>query len=140
MPARRYRYSNSSDGCLSIIAVYFVIVVIGSVCSAGSSQASSSSSPATVSRRPNSSASQSSNSQSYTFGSQKPKMIAPQLSDSRAGNCDPAYPDTCLQDGIGDYDCAGGSVNGPNYARGPVRVLPPDPFSLDRDGDGIGCE
>jgi hypothetical protein len=55
-------------------------------------------------------------------------------------NCDPAYPDACLHDGIGDYDCAGGSGNGPNYVRGPIRVRPPDPFGLDRDGDGVGCE
>jgi hypothetical protein len=37
-------------------------------------------------------------------------------------------------------DCAGGSGNGPNYVRGPIRVRPPDPFGLDRDGDGVGCE
>jgi hypothetical protein len=57
-----------------------------------------------------------------------------------AGNCDPAYPDACLHDGIGDYDCAAGSGNGPNYVHGPIRVLRPDPFGLDRDGDGTGCE
>jgi hypothetical protein len=55
-------------------------------------------------------------------------------------NCDPAYPGVCLHDGIGDYDCAGGSGNGPNYVQGPIRVLPPDPFGLDADGDGWGCE
>jgi PASTA domain len=55
-------------------------------------------------------------------------------------NCDPAYPGVCLHDGIGDYDCQGGSGNGPNYVTGPVRVRPPDPFGLDSDGDGIGCE
>jgi beta-lactam-binding protein with PASTA domain len=58
----------------------------------------------------------------------------------QAGNCDPAYPGVCLHDDIGDYDCAGGSGNGPNYVDGPIRVLPPDPFDLDRDGDGTGCE
>lgn len=56
------------------------------------------------------------------------------------GACDPSYPDTCLQDGIGDYDCAGGSGNGPNYVDGPIRVLPPDPFGLDGNGNGLGCE
>lgn len=55
-------------------------------------------------------------------------------------NCDPSYPDVCLHDGIGDYDCAGGSGNGPNYVDGPIQVRAPDPFGLDRDGDGIGCE
>ena len=54
--------------------------------------------------------------------------------------CDPSYPDDCLRTGIGDYDCAAGSGNGPNYVNGPIRVRPPDPFDLDRDGDGIGCE
>lgn len=57
-----------------------------------------------------------------------------------APNCDPSYPDVCLLVGIGDYDCAGGSGNGPNYVEGPIRVLPPDPFGLDRDNDGVGCE
>jgi hypothetical protein len=55
-------------------------------------------------------------------------------------NCDPAYPDNCLHDGIGDYDCAGGSGKGPNYVDGPIRVLSPDPFGLDSDHDGVGCE
>jgi hypothetical protein len=59
---------------------------------------------------------------------------------ARPSNCDPAYPGSCLHDGIGDYDCAGGSGNGPNYVSGPIRVRPPDPFDLDRDGDGLGCE
>jgi len=46
----------------------------------------------------------------------------------------------CLHDGVGDYDCAGGAGNGPNYVEGPIRVLAPDPFDLDRDGNGLGCE
>lgn len=55
-------------------------------------------------------------------------------------SCDPSYPDVCIPIGAADYDCAGGSGNGPNYIAGPIRVLPPDPHGLDRDGDGIGCE
>jgi len=55
-------------------------------------------------------------------------------------NCDPSYPDTCLHVGAGDYDCSGGSGNGPNYVDGPIQVKAPDPFDLDRDGDGVGCE
>jgi hypothetical protein len=39
-------------------------------------------------------------------------------------NYDPACPDVCLDQGIGDYDCAGGSGNGPNPVEGPLRVLP----------------
>jgi len=57
-----------------------------------------------------------------------------------AGNCHPSYEGECLKVGIGDYDCAGGSGNGPNYVEGTVRVVGPDEFDLDRDGDGLGCE
>jgi hypothetical protein len=38
-----------------------------------------------------------------------------------------------------DYDCRGGSGNGPKYS-GPVRVTGSDPYDLDRDGDGKACE
>lgn len=39
-----------------------------------------------------------------------------------------------------DWDCAGGPGDGPNYQHGPVHVPWNDPYDLDRDGDGIGCE
>lgn len=52
--------------------------------------------------------------------------------------CHPSYSG-CLRVGAGDYDCAGGSGNGPNYT-GKVRVTGSDPFDLDRDNDGWGCE
>jgi hypothetical protein len=65
---------------------------------------------------------------------------APKTTRAPSGNCDPSYPGSCLHDGIGDYDCAGGTGNGPNYVSGPIQVRPPDPFDLDRDGDGVGCE
>jgi fibronectin type III domain protein len=58
----------------------------------------------------------------------------------KPSNCDPSYPGVCLKDGTGDWDCKSGSGNGPNFVQGPVRVLPPDPFGLDGDGDGVGCE
>ncbi len=67
-----------------------------------------------------------------------PPPPAPRV-DPRAG-CDPSYPDVCLRDGVGDYDCEGGSGNGPNYVHGPLRVLQPDPFRLDGNHDGTGCE
>lgn len=54
--------------------------------------------------------------------------------------CDPNYAGQCLKDGIGDYDCSSGSGNGPNYVYGTVRVVGSDPFGLDRDDDGLGCE
>jgi hypothetical protein len=52
--------------------------------------------------------------------------------------CTPGY-DPCIPPGP-DVDCAGGSGNGPRYVEGPVRVTGSDPYGLDRDGDGIGCE
>jgi micrococcal nuclease len=45
----------------------------------------------------------------------------------------------CLPPGP-DVDCAGGSGNGPRYVNGPVRVYGSDPYGLDTDGDGVGCE
>ena len=54
-------------------------------------------------------------------------------------NCDPNYAGACLDPTSVDYDCAGGNGNGPDYT-GPVRSVGSDPFDLDRDHDGIGCE
>lgn len=54
-------------------------------------------------------------------------------------NCHPSYQGACLDPNASDYDCAGGSGNGPLYT-GTVRVVGPDVFDLDRDRDGIGCE
>jgi PASTA domain len=69
-----------------------------------------------------------------------PSTAPPPPTTTPARNCDPSYPDVCLDPGAVDYDCAGGSGDGPKYVEGPIRVLPPDPFDLDRDGDGWGCE
>jgi hypothetical protein len=56
-------------------------------------------------------------------------------------DCHPSYPNVCLRPDASDYDCEGGSGNGPYYVAGPLRVLPPDPFELDgNDNDGWGCE
>jgi PASTA domain len=69
-----------------------------------------------------------------------PPPTSPPAPEPAPSDCDPSYPGVCLHTGIGDYDCAGGSGNGPNYVDGPIRVRPPDPFGLDRDGNGWGCE
>jgi hypothetical protein len=52
-------------------------------------------------------------------------------------NCQGYNP--CLTPGP-DVDCAGGSGNGPRYVNGPVQVNGSDPYGLDSDGDGVGCE
>jgi hypothetical protein len=54
------------------------------------------------------------------------------------GGCTSGYS-PCLPP-ASDYDCAGGSGDGPEYVTGPVRVTGPDPYGLDADADGIGCE
>lgn len=54
-------------------------------------------------------------------------------------DCDPNYEGACLDPSSADYDCAGGSGDGPDYT-GPVRSVGSDPFDLDRDGDGLACE
>jgi hypothetical protein len=56
------------------------------------------------------------------------------------GNCHPSYEGACLRQDAGDYDCAGGSGNGPNYVAGPISVIGYDEFDLDRDGNGVGCQ
>lgn len=52
-------------------------------------------------------------------------------------NCTPGYS-PCLPP-ASDYDCAGGTGDGPAYT-GFVRVTGSDPYGLDADGDGFGCE
>ena len=51
--------------------------------------------------------------------------------------CTPGYS-PCIPEGP-DVDCAGGSGDGPRYV-GTVRVTGFDPYGLDDDDDGIGCE
>lgn len=53
--------------------------------------------------------------------------------------CDPNYKGACLDPNSPDYDCVGGSGDGPDYT-GEVRVVGNDHFQLDRDGDGVACE
>jgi hypothetical protein len=53
--------------------------------------------------------------------------------------CDPSYEGACLDPSSSDYDCEGGSGDGPDYT-GTVTVVGDDHFGLDRDGDGVGCQ
>lgn len=61
------------------------------------------------------------------------KPLAPVVS-----NCTTGY-EPCLAP-ASDYDCAGGSGDGPMYANGPIYVSGSDPYDLDSEGDGIACE
>ena len=53
--------------------------------------------------------------------------------------CHPSYARVCVPV-ASDVDCASGSGSGPEYVQGPVEVVGPDVYDLDRDGDGIACE
>jgi hypothetical protein len=55
------------------------------------------------------------------------------------GGCDPNYAGACLSPDSSDYDCVGGSGDGPDYT-GYVEVVGDDHYDLDRDGDGVACE
>lgn len=68
-----------------------------------------------------------------------PEPSPPPPASAPPANCHPSYDGACLLIGQGDYDCAGGSGNGPNYT-GFVRVVGYDEFGLDSDGNGLGCE
>ncbi|HKX72398.1 MAG TPA: G5 domain-containing protein [Candidatus Saccharimonadales bacterium] len=54
-------------------------------------------------------------------------------------NCHASYTGACVPI-ASDVDCAGGTGNGPAYVAGPVTVIGPDVYDLDRDGNGVGCE
>ena len=47
--------------------------------------------------------------------------------------------DPCITPGP-DVDCASGSGDGPRYVDGPVYVNGDDPYGLDSNYDGVGCE
>jgi len=65
-------------------------------------------------------------------------VVAKEAPSSGGGsNCTPGYS-PCLPP-ASDYDCSGGTGDGPEYT-GPVRVTGSDPYGLDADNDGYGCE
>lgn len=63
----------------------------------------------------------------------------PAVPEEEASKCDPNYEGACLDPYASDYDCEGGSGNGPDYT-GEVAVVGVDHYGLDADGDGVGCE
>ena len=64
--------------------------------------------------------------------------VAPIAAAPPSRSCTPGYS-PCVPV-ASDVDCAGGSGNGPAYVEGPVYVTGSDPYGLDSDGDGVGCE
>jgi hypothetical protein len=59
---------------------------------------------------------------------------------NKTATCDPNYKGACLKPNVSDYDCAGGSGNGPYYVQGPITVVGDDHYGLDSDHDGTECE
>jgi len=59
--------------------------------------------------------------------------------EEEASECDPNYAGACLDPSAYDYDCEGGSGDGPEYT-GYVTVVGEDHYGLDADSDGSGCE
>ena len=55
-----------------------------------------------------------------------------------SSNCTPGYT-PCLPP-ASDYDCASGKGDGPKYVDGPIEVTGSDPYGLDGNNDGVGCE
>jgi hypothetical protein len=59
--------------------------------------------------------------------------------ETETSECDPNYSGACLDPYASDYDCEGGSGDGPDYT-GSVVVVGEDHYGLDADGDGYACE
>lgn len=72
-------------------------------------------------------------------GTKKPVVVAPPAPPAAGNGCHPSYAGVCVPI-ASDVDCAGGSGNGPEYVSGPVRVVGPDEYDLERDNDGIACD
>lgn len=64
-------------------------------------------------------------------------VVRPVAAPQPAASCTVGYS-PCLAPAP-DYDCAGGSGDGPRYT-GYVTVTGSDPYDLDADGDGVACE
>lgn len=67
-------------------------------------------------------------------------LLGVAIPSADAKRCDSSYKGACLKPNVSDYDCAGGSGNGPYYVSVPVRIVGDDHYRLDNDGDGWGCE
>ena len=61
--------------------------------------------------------------------------IQPSSSEQQQGNCDPHYPDVCINSSP-RLICDELRAKGISH----FRVLPPDPLGYDGDGDGVGCD
>ena len=76
----------------------------------------------------------------HDLGPDEPATENPRTEgNSGEAGCDTNYAGACLDPSAYDYDCKGGSGDGPAYT-GRVEVVGDDPYDLDRDGDGVACD
>jgi hypothetical protein len=66
-------------------------------------------------------------------------VVAYGLTSLTAPDCHVSYTGACLKPDSLDYDCKGGSGNGPDYIGRGVRVVGPDEYDLDADRNGFAC-
>jgi hypothetical protein len=92
----------------------------------------------TSSARPNTVISETPHGGTRAIPGKKVTIVVAKAAPAPASNCTPGYS-PCLPP-ASDYDCAGGGGNGPKYVYGTVTVTGSDPYGLDADHDGIGCE
>jgi hypothetical protein len=76
--------------------------------------------------------------QAAALAQREEDKLLEQQEEELAAECNPNYSG-CLDPNSPDYDCAGGSGDGPDYT-GTVEVTGYDEYGLDEDGDGIGCD
>jgi hypothetical protein len=74
------------------------------------------------------------------IGTMRPEPEPEPEPEEEGSGCHDSYEGPCVPADASDVDCAGGSGNGPAYVEGPVRIVGPDVYDLDRDGDGVACE
>jgi acyl-CoA reductase-like NAD-dependent aldehyde dehydrogenase len=78
--------------------------------------------------------------ESREVAAREAETTAEEAQGEEAGSdCDPNYSGACLDPYASDYDCEGGSGDGPLYT-GPVTVVGEDHYGLDANSNQIGCE
>jgi hypothetical protein len=65
------------------------------------------------------------------------RALAAMRDEPLPAECHPAYW-PCVPRAT-DVDCFGRG-DGPEYVQGPIEIITRDPYGLDDDDDGIGCE
>jgi hypothetical protein len=70
------------------------------------------------------------------------RIVQPPTPPNPPSDCTNGYSPCLIYHGGADYDCYGGGGNGPYFTAPGVtyRVTGSDPYGLDGDNDGYGCE